>query len=123
MTSMRYLYLIIQIAGLLLLIVAAIPLIDFVETVDGLQIHSEVSGNTLYIIMDYNVSTPLKDYNITIYSNNTYLGSADGEVLNFGDTVRVSIPVEEFNPNNYTIAISGKVYGLYYVSVNLTKAS
>ncbi len=120
---MRFLTLLIQIAGVLLLVIAAVPLLQFIETVDGLQITTQVSDNTLLFVFDYNVSAPLKNYTISIYSSGELVGSADGEILNQGDVVEVGVPLDRFDPGNYTIHIEGSVYGLYKVSVNLTKTA
>ncbi len=120
---MRFLTILIQVAGVLLLVIAAVPLIQFVETVDGLQITTQVSDNTLVFVFDYNVSAPLKNYTISVYSNGELVGSTDGEVLSQGDVVEIRVPLDRFNPANYTIHIEGSVYGLYKVSVNLTKTT
>ena len=120
---MRFLALLIQITGVLLLTIAAVPLIQFVETVDGLQITTQVSDNTLVFFFDYNVSAPLKNYTISIYSNGELMGSTGGEVLSQGNVVEVNVPIDRFDPENYTIHIEGSVYGLYKVSVNLTKTT
>ena len=111
---------VIFVSGLLLLAAASIPLIKFYESADNIVIETDVKNNTLIICMHYNANVKITDYNLSVYYNNLILNSTSGEVLNPGSTVNVTIDLSDIKDlENIGIAFSGKIDGLYLVSIHL----
>ncbi|MEB3844390.1 MAG: hypothetical protein LRS48_01745 [Desulfurococcales archaeon] len=109
------------IAGLIMVVLVAIPLVEFAETADNINIYSYSRGGMLYLEIDYNDTAPLYNYTISLYSGGVLVDRASGQVLENGDVVILKAPLNSFNTENFTLAISGKIYNLYNISIKIKR--
>ena len=117
---MRLLSAVIFVSGLLLMAAASLPLIRFYESANKIAIETDINNNTLTIRIHYNASVKITDYNFSICYNNIILNSTSGEVLNPGSVIDISINLTDIeNTKNIEIVFSGKIDGLYFVSIRI----
>ncbi len=109
------------IAGLIMVVLVSIPLVEFAETADNIDIYSYSRGGMLYLEIDYNDTAPLYNYTVSLYSGGVLLDRVSGQVLENGDVVVLKAPASSFNAENFTLTLSGKIYNLYYISIKINR--
>jgi archaellum component FlaF (FlaF/FlaG flagellin family) len=116
----RTLTLTIPVAGFILLLILAIPLVQFYESMGGLSLDSIQEGDIIVLTLHYNVSTRLTDYRFAVYYNGTLLDEASGEQLSPGDSVQVRFKAYEVQDLSLlSIVFSGRIDNLYYIELEL----
>ena len=116
---MRSLSYTLMVAGILLLLVAALPLIDFFTTLDRVSMEFQIAGTNATIKINYNDTAPLYDYNIVVKVNGKVVDSVTGAKLITGDAVTLKIPLESLSDKNITLSIglAGKIYNVYGIEL------
>ncbi len=107
------------ISGIILLILAGLPLIEFVEGLNNVTITTQNTGTSVHIILNYNDTAPLRNYVVEVYSNGVLVDSKAGSVLSQGDKVTLNLPYTKMS-KNITITIKGSVYGMYPISISIS---
>jgi hypothetical protein len=119
---MRSLSILIPIAGILLLMVLAIPLVKFYEDIDGLNIQTTSTSTKIIVSVSYNVSVPLTDYSLKVYNGTTLLNETSGEKLTSGDKLILTIDRTQLsNMDDLVLEFSGKINGLYFIEIRVHK--
>ncbi|MCE4626006.1 MAG: hypothetical protein F7C35_09130 [Desulfurococcales archaeon] len=116
---MRFIGWLLALAGLLLMVLLAVPLIVVQENIDGLQLQSSVEDSVITVTLNYTIPVKITDYTLKIMYNGTVLNETKGEVIEQGDVVKVSANYTYADFDKLSIVFSGKIAGIYRVELVL----
>ena len=104
------------IAGLLLLVVAAAPLVQFYENMNNINIYYNITNNSVIITLHYGATPGLTDYRFAVLSNGRVLNQTSGASLSPDTNITLTVPLNAI-PANSTLEyeLEGKIAGLYYI--------